>query len=665
MSGSLVRNWFLSLLCLIGAVGCGGPAPVTEDCGLDCNDGAGGSEQRIDDDEVDYAGFTVAPPPGPDDPFNGKDSFEQKLNDLLESTQVPSALAGAFFQLSRAYLSGRAPTTEIEESAFAILDDASPEVIAAIERTLVRIDELPAQDMEKLYGMSFLNASPTAPLTHSMLLSAVSAELEARVNLAELGEAYPEVPLGEERAGLVRDWTHYTVEGPSSDPLPNVCRVKTQSMSRAIRTGNHVPRLSSWQYERTETEEDCLAIGGCIKVEPPSCKVEASAQDGIAVCLASPRVQGGETVRLEGFNFHDVDATVELTDIHGDVVSLDAHVRGDSIIPADAEVDCDVSDVIVFQVPRELPTGHYRVDINVDDPRRPGQTLTPKESLLYIDVVPPVTTRFQFAVEEFTSMNDTGEYFSDEIGLKIVTIPVLEGGELGEMNLADGLDSKLGDVDRNDRICLGDVRAGGQCVGRDLFSGLVGAGFAFTVIGYEIDNQGDYEETVNAYLGVVAEITKSNWDHIAAGVGGFAGLIATYVGGPGVGTLVAGIVGAAIKGAFWAWAPADLVIEDVGSMTFHQMAELTSVNYPNPARTEYESPLGVAVVVAPCENVEDDELPGCGLSAKLPGQYRESRRYGVGLMDSCDGPLPLFMTRAQCELIGSEFQLTFRYNRLD
>ncbi len=61
------------------------------------------------------------------------------------------------------------------------------------------------------------------------------------------------------------------------------------------------------------------------------------------------------------------------------------------------------------------------------------------------------------------------------------------------------------------------------------------------------------------------------------------------------------------------WAPADPIIEDSIGPTIQDLVQLTSVNFPLPAPSEYVGPQGIKVKVTPLE--------------KITHQYRERRDY--------------------------------------
>ena len=57
-----------------------------------------------------------------------KQSRRSKLDKLLASTRVPSALGASFFHLTRRYLAGKAAANALEERAFAKLRRLAPDL---------------------------------------------------------------------------------------------------------------------------------------------------------------------------------------------------------------------------------------------------------------------------------------------------------------------------------------------------------------------------------------------------------------------------------------------------------------------------------------------------------------------------------------------------------
>ena len=117
----------------------------------------------------------------------------------------------------------------------------------------------------------------------------------------------------------------------------------------------------------------------------------------------------------------------------------------------------------------------------------------------------------------------------------------------------------------------------------------------------------------------------------------------------------------AINSVVSLWAPADLVIEDFGGRSFLQLSEFTSLNVANPAAEQKVTEQGVKVLTEACEDTDDRDIPGCDASAKAPNQYRERRLYEYKTVESC----PPGLAFCNPDRIGSRYQITFRYNRLD
>ena len=94
--------------------------------------------------------------------------------------------------------------------------------------------------------------------------------------------------------------------------------------------------------------------------------------------------------------------------------------------------------------------------------------------------------------------------------------------------------------------------------------------------------------------------------------------------------IAAAIVLTVILFVSW-WAPADEIISDSIGLTVADLAELTSVDVPMPAPSEYPTGSGITVKVTPLD--------------RSPTQYRERREY-VSPEE------------------GSRYQIVLRYNRV-
>lgn len=619
----------------------------------------------VEEEEVDYQGFTVAPPPGPEDGAP-KQSFDEKLAETVESTEVPSTLAGAFFYLGRAYLSGRQPLTSIEASAFEIFDNASSETLQVLDRTLRRIDELPQEDMAALYGADFIRSDTGFALTAERLGNAMIDEIKRRASLSEYGD--PDIPLDQERAGLVREMDvpyHDASDGFISVPMPNICEVKTEAMGAApgVRTGSFIPKLGPGGYDPREL--DGRQIGDC--------RGEQIGTGDSEVCLRLPEVRPNEIVRLEGFNFHDVDAEVQLVPWLGNKVesqvlptmNAEAHVRGATVSwreRAQCEsdgirsgsglgevvtrpgqtagateasscppADCTAGDVIHFQVPNEIQSGVYKVRLVMKDPNRAGYEVMNIGFEPFVQVVSPASTRFTITAESLVAAYYDGfEWGRHEISLKFY---LLSEGELGMDQF------KIGKVKNFEHRCVGETNDRGECNPTTLFAGAPGAGIAFAVVGMEVDNEEAYEKEIREWDELYSLVSEQIYGEISQYVSkGIAALVTYLSGSKEAGKTIGDILNKAFLAAVALYAPAETVIVDRDAFSFAELDSLTSPLAPLPRPHSYSVDENkVEVLVEPCTNrVERRYQADCLVEeAKGPGVYREIREYNVGFPEFC------------------------------
>jgi len=616
-----------------GGLGTGGVGASTGGTG-----GVGGAEVPP------FEGFTVAPPPTSGEEFKEKDSHEEKLEALLASAVAPSALAGAFLQLSRAFLSNREAETPLEESAFAILEGVPQETRDAIARTLDAIDAMPASDRNALYVASFVEAEPTAALTANLLASAVATEITARIRPPRFAQSAVDACAEAERPGLPRVTLCPDVDVDFEGFCNAMCRISTPSLAAPIRTSGFVPPLAVDEYLPAEIEQECAIdpMGGppiCSTVTTPDCKGDQGVGD---ICHAVPTVVPGESVTIQGFSFFDVDAVVDIVSLPPLNVQREVpgHVCGDADADASTDLDCnEIIDLLTFTVPSDLPVGLYRLIIrvpnNTGDPDFDRPFYQSLRGQPVIQVVAPANTEFEITSEEMHCIDETGRlsFGSDEIGIRINTIEVFNDGTVGPLNTVD---FDFGNVDSGAR----------RRMDRRHFRGTVGAGVAIAVVGFEIDNRDAFEQSIRTFSDAFQQILVSNWGAISSAVGVAVGGVATIFGGPVVGTAVAAALTFAINTIVAIWAPADLVIEDAAGIAFTGMVELTSQNFPNPPVEERTTPGGVDVLVEPCQDTMELDRRECEASAKASQQYRERREYGS-------------------DAERSEYQITLRYNRVN
>ena len=669
--------------------GCGGSGPEAEP-----TDAVPSDNPNQPVEEVDYHGFTVAPPVILED-GTPKHTFDEKLNEMVETTEVPSTLGGAFFQLGRAYLSGREPLTQIEMEAFEIFDNASSETLQALDRTLKRIDDMPEEDMATIYNAGFLYARSNVALTHSQLGNALTEEVKQRTSLSQFGD--PSVPLDEGRAGLVRAGECYTVDAhgyKTPGYCPTVCGVKTEAMGKApaVRTRAHIPELSVEDYDDRELSEATDCLGDWVR-----------AADGTTKCLRVPTVRSEEIVRLEGINFHDVDTQIELMPWYFPADELDraqvvqVHVRGyapnalerarwnvykpgDNVTqpvhlpdlgsasedqPSGPPGYCTALDVIHFRVPAHTKPGVYKIQVTNENPdplRRGELSNTGQEP--FIQVLSPETTDFTVSIESLVSTwnSDVGR---DEIGFKFY---LLSKGHLGMSEL------EIGKVGLNKHKCVGETDDEGNCTPATLFSTTnkdepiddlkqSDFGLAFAIVGLEIDDREAYEKEIRDWDTLYALVSKRIYGKVADYVGKGVGYgVTAFTGSKVAGEMIGKALTEGIKSAVTLWAPADLIIADRSAYSFSELDALTSDHLTRlPEPYSYTVADKVDVRVEACSDREERyHQAECFAEAKGEDVYREIREYDVRFNDKCKTEFC-----SDFEMRGDLHWLNLRFDRIN
>jgi hypothetical protein len=366
---------------------------------------------------------------------------------------------------------------------------------------------------------------------------------------------------------------------------------------------------------------------------PPhlNCQNQTEPCPGYAVegiCLRVQEVRPGDVVILEGYNFFSIDAKVRLEAKAPGTTrrEVETHVCGDLVTPV-AEIvddvekiiaDCRVKDILTFQIPNDLPEGIYAFRVVV-----PNNTGISDPELLskdqFIRVIPPETARFQIASEELICVENTDGPGSDEVGIKVLAIPI-------------GLDFTPGEIISNN-FRFNEVDTGDPPFNmrRILFrhdSPI--AGVSMAIIGFEVDDEDLYEEQIQGFIDAFVEVSGSEWQVLADSLAAVGGAIAFAAGAGGWAGAIAAAIALAVLIFVALWAPADLIIEDAARFTTLNLSELTSPNYPTPLRAEFTAPGDIRVIIEP-------------ISKDV--QYRESRHY-----------------RSEDE--DSRYTITLRYNRL-
>lgn len=555
-----------------------------------------------------------------------KRAMADKLNTLARNSPAPSVLAATILQQAGRYLAGRQPGNELERSVFAVLDGLPPELRDILSCTLKTFEALPRSQRDDLFAPEVSGTGDQA-LSAAFIAGLFVEELEARAADALFDDA----GCTEERPGLARPVFSVINGGAFLGFIPSICRVN------GLRTIYFTPPLGVGDYEPQEFERKCTSrvVDGQVEVD---CEVQTDDCPGHRIagddgaCLRVPDVATGESVLLEGVNFFDVDARVTLRALAPGTASaeVDAFVCGDQETAASEEVngvqtpinDCRVHDRLTFQIPDELPVGVYEVRVVV--PNNTGVEDTDPEYTseeVFIRVVPPATAEFQIASEEIHAKKETAiaRFGSDEVGLRILSVPILADNTLGSMQTP--VDVRFGDVDS------GDTRDLSRVLIRE--SGLSGVSIA--IIGFEIDSERAFENQIDSFTEAFVDILKRVWDQIKEEASGAAAGIVKKYGVKGIIAVAIAAAAALVIIAIAAlWAPADLIIEDHIGYATVDLAELTNANFPAPPEFEYTSTGGIDVKI---------------VTISKGVQYRERREY-----------------RSDEE--NSEYHLKLRYNRL-
>lgn len=557
-----------------------------------------------------------------------KQSRRRKLDNLLANTRVPSSLAASFFHMARRFLAGKTAASPIEERAFATFRKLSPDLKRVLSCALDSFDSLSGDERGRLFDTGLLG-SVDEPLTVDRLTEAFAQELVENVSL----EVFDSNICLNEQAGRVRTPPFPGGEFP---PAPVViCRIN------GLRTGQHRPSLQPGEFTPEELQQKChIVLEG--NVPKQVCEIQTTdcpgSSNGVA-CLRVQEIEAGNAVLLEGMNFSSVDTKVRITDVatFSIIREVDTHVCGDLDTPLTETVngeqrlitDCRVNDRLSFRVPDDLPPGLYEFVVMVPNTGPvPGWGDTLFSNGERITIIPSSTARYQIASESLHCINESGSTSigSDEVGMKFLAVPLfldLTGGDVQTPNAGNPI--RFGDVDS------------GETRGMDhlLFTHQQPlAGAALSIMGYEVDGEDAFEKQIDSFTDAFIEVIKDeiafikdHWKEISA-IGeklaglGWAGAIAAAI-------ALAVVLAISIFVALWA--PADLMIEDGIGPTNSDLAQLTSVNFPLPAPSEYTTSQGIKVKVTPLE--------------KIPQQYREKREY---ISDDED----------------SRYEITLRYNRL-
>ena len=556
-----------------------------------------------------------------------KQSRQRKLEKLLAHTRVPSSLAASFFHMARRFLAGKPPANELEQRVFATLNGLSPDLKGVLACARDSFDSLSSNDRDRLFAD--LQHGIDQPLAVAELTEAFAKEIVDNVGI----QAFDDPACAtQEHPGQLRTPPFPGGEFPPAPVL--ICRVNN------LRTGFFRPPLSLGDYTPQEVQQQCRIV---LEGNEPKqvCEVQTTNCPGqdVGVCLRVQEVEPGQAVTLEGMNFSSVNTKVRLTDVatFNIVREVDTQVCGDEETPRTEIVngtevlitDCRVHDRLTFRLPDDLPIGIYDIQVLVpNEAHVPGWgDILFSDAVRAITVVPSTTARFQITSEKLICDDETSPAFfgSDEVGIKFLGVALFPDLTAGDPQVPNGGNPiRFGDVDSGDTRDMVHLLFSHQ-------QAIIGA--ALSIMGFEVDGEDAFKEQIDSFTDAYIAILKDELKLAAAGlaaIGGISTLTSLGMTGLIVGAIAAAVV-LAIDVFVALWAPADLIMEDSTGPTIADLVQLTSVNFPLPAPSEYVSPQGIKVKVTPLE--------------KIPQQYRERREY---ISDD----------------EGSHYEIILRYNRL-
>ena len=347
-----------------------------------------------------------------------KQGRKRKLDKILASNPVPSALAGSFFHMARRFNAGRSAANPLEDSAFKLMRSLPPALKSLLSCAVSSFDAIPKGQRDRL----FVSFDPNLPIDADSLGTAFAQEIVQRVGDQVFGNPNA---VDEERPGRNRFFDPGSEENFFTQL--RICRVND------LRSSNFYPPIPPGDYLPTELQQHCepVQVGDEVQL---NCQVLKQNCPGNFIgedqtCLRVPDIENGQAVVLEGVNFISVDAKVRLTAKEPGTVTrdVDAHVFGDLDTPLTEIVngetrtinDCRVHDRITFAVPDDLPPGVYSVQIvmpNVSGIPGLGDPLL--SNIEFIQVLPPFNARFQIASEKLVAHRETAPagWGSDEGG---------------------------------------------------------------------------------------------------------------------------------------------------------------------------------------------------------------------------------------------------------
>jgi hypothetical protein len=508
-----------------------------------------------------------------------------KLQTLADNTRVPSVMAGAFVQLARRYTSGASPANALETRAFDAFDQLPAATMQTLGCSIGRLDTLPPTVRDVLIDSRF--GSTDATLDVDVLTQALGEEITGHMSEALFDD--PDC-LNVEHSGAVRRFIDFIDGVIFVNPrIFRINNLRTEAFNIAI--GEYAPEELQQQCTLVPIDTDGDGVPDSSQLSCSNTVSPCVGTEVEGVCLRIPEVRAGDIVKLVGVNFFtDAKVSIQPNGFAGTTHLVDAQVCGDLETPVSEIVDgvsrditdTRVKDQLAFALPAEIQSGVYR--ITVTEPNNTG--VGPAGDLLsnveFIRVIAPPSAVFSIASERlFCKEQTSGEWGDDEVGIRVLTIPI-------------GLDGLPGAL-QEQKFRFGDLETGDdRDMTRVLFDGNNISGLAMAILGHEVDSEKAYREQVEGFIDAFVFVVKELWDEL--GTGAAAAAIKKLVSGlSGWAIAIAAAVALAIVIFVALWAPADLLMEDTLGLTALDLDILTSANYPAAPIQITRSPGGIKV----------------------------------------------------------------------
>jgi len=543
-------------------------------------------------------------------------AFTNHKNKTMKTKNTSAGpFVAAFMHSYIRFMAGKKPGSNFETKMFKKLSTVSASSINVMAKRAKSFKDLPVKNKGK--AAALLMKKPDKPITNKELTTSFIEELKSVVSNLAFDSISTTL---EERPGKAR---LYTIEPGSDDVFPNQVHI---FKINDIRTNDHVPVLRARDFKPEEFQQVCKPIkeNGEIKWD---CKMQRQPCDGYSigdVCLRVPQFQNGASVTLTGVNFFDINAKVWIRrkDSIGAYKKVKAFVYGDTETPVYENVngsrkliaDKRVKDKIFFVVPPNLAPGIYQIQVAVPNSSGISGYGIDEDMLFsnaqFIEVIPPVTARFQVASERLSAKDETGNLdftLSDEIGIKVNSVPFFSDLSLGALQQHSF---------RFDNVDTGETRV----MESVLFShNKPIGGLIMSVMGYEIDSEDAYRNEVSEWTDIFWELLQEQWEIITGSAAAMAVIKKlAAVGFYGYIVIACSVLlTAAIDFFVSLWATPDLIIQDTLSYAVSDLGRMTNINIPKPQadpnKTLYTTPGGVRVRLIQNE--------------KLPNEYTEERGY--------------------------------------